>query len=128
MIIKNGWWNAEARSLEAEEMWTASETEFLKIVLRMCANANVLTGLKVSEVDSKFGRRSYEDLLVKTQSFSTLISANVPPLQAFTYSKLSKDPESDALTYEAYQDEIAKKLDEQSGIHTHEAPEVGDVE
>lgn len=111
VIMKNGWWNAEARSLETEGMWKESETQFLKIVLKICADANVLTGLAVSELEPKFGRRSYEDLLVKTQSFSTLRSAGMPAIQAFTFSKLSKDPESDAITYDAYQEQKAEELD-----------------
>ena len=105
IIMKNGWWNAEARSLETEGMWKEAETQFLKIVLKICKDANVLDGLAVSDVEPKFGRRSYEDLLVKTQSFSTLRSAGMPSIQAFTFSKLSKDPESDAMAFDAYQEE-----------------------
>lgn len=112
VIMKNGWWNAEARSLETEGGWKQAETEFLKIVLKICRDSNVLDKLAVSDVEPKFGRRSYEDLLVKTQSFSTLTSAGCPPIQAFTFSKISKDPESDALTYAAYQEEKASELDE----------------
>ena len=119
VIMKNGWWSAEARSLEAEGMWKEAETQFLKVVLRMCNQANALTGLSVSDVDSKFGRRSYEDLLVKTQSFSTLVSAGCPPIQAFTFSKLGKDPESDALVFSRYQEEQAAELDKLTGANGH---------
>lgn len=118
VIMKNGWWNAEARALETEAMWKAAETEFLKVVLRICEQTNTLTGLKVSDLEPRFGRRSYEDLLVKTQSFQSLIGAGMPPIQALTFSKLSKDPESDALVYEAYQEEKAAELDAESGVST----------
>lgn len=114
IIMKNGWWNAEARALETEGMWKAAETEFLKVVLRICKQANALEGLAVSDLEPKFGRRSYEDLLTKTQSFSTLRSAQMPAIQAFKFSRLSKDPESDAMMFDAYQEERAKKLDEMS--------------
>ena len=116
IIMKNGWWNAEARSLETEGMWKEAETEFLKVVLRICNQTNTLTGLSVSDLEPKFGRRSYEDLLTKTQSFSSLISSQVPPIQAFKFSRLSKDPEADALMYEAYQEERAEKLDQMAGV------------
>ena len=116
IIMKNGWWNAESRALETEGCWKEAETQFLKIVLKICKDANVLDGLAVSDVEPKFGRRSYEDLLVKTQSFSTLRSAGMPAIQAFTFSKLSKDPESDALTYDAYQTELEEALNEMSTI------------
>lgn len=112
IIMKNGWWNAEARSLETEGMWKEAETQFLKIILKICAETDVLTGLSVSDVEPKFGRRSYEDLLVKTQSFSTLISAGCPPIQAFAYSKLSKDPESDSMAFEKFQEEKEAALND----------------
>lgn len=121
IIMKNGWWHAEARMLETQDMWKASEAEFLKIVLKICAETNALTELKVSDIEPKFWRQSYEDLLVKTQSFSTLRSAGMPAIQAFTFSHLSKDPESDAIIYDAYQEELAQRLDENNGILTEES-------
>lgn len=121
IIMKNGWWHAEARMLETQDMWKASEAEFLKIVLKICAETNALTGLKVSDIEPKFWRQSYEDLLVKTQSFSTLRSAGMPAIQAFTFSHLSRDPESDAIIYDAYQEELAQRLDENNGILTEES-------
>lgn len=116
VIMKNGWWNAEARTLETEGMWKAAETEFLKVALKICRDTNNDLKLKVSEVEPKFGRRSYEDLLVKTQSFSTLRSAGCPSIQAFTFSKLSRDPESDAIVFDRYQEEQAAMLDEAAGV------------
>ena len=118
VIMKNGWWNAEARSLETEGMWKEAETQFLKIVLKICADSNSLNNLMVSDVEPKFGRRSYEDLLVKTQSFSTLRSAGCPSIQAFSFSKLSKDPESDAMKFDAYQMEKEEALNSIDGIST----------
>lgn len=120
IIMKNGWWHAEARMLETQDMWKASEAEFLKIVLKICAETDALTGLKVSDIEPKFWRQSYEDLLVKTQSFSTLRSAGMPAIQAFTFSHLSRDPESDAIIYDAYQEELAQRLDENNGILTEQ--------
>lgn len=116
VIMKNGWWNAEARALETAGMWKEAETTFLKIVLKICEEANVLTGLKVSDVEPKFTRRSYEDLLVKTQSFSTLRTAGCTALQAFKYSHLGNDPESDAIEFDEYQEERANSLDTFGGI------------
>lgn len=115
MIIKNGWWNAEARTLETEAMWKHAETEFLKVVLKICSQSSKLNGLKVSDVEPKFGRRSYEDLQVKTQSFMNLRSAGCPAIQAFKFSKLSRDPESDAQEYDDYQEERAMLLDSITG-------------
>ena len=107
MIIKNGWWDAEARMLETQSMWKEAETEFLKVVLKICSDGNELDGLRISDLEPKFWRQSYEDLLVKTQSFSTLRTSGMPAIQAFTFSHLSRDPESDAIVYDEYQQKLA---------------------
>ena len=119
VIMKNGWWHAEARSLETQSMWIASETETLKIVMRICRDTKELIGLKVAEVEPKFWRQSYEDTLVKTQAFASLRGAGMPSIQAFTFSNLSKDPESDALVYDKYQEEQAQQLDAEAGVDTN---------
>ena len=116
IIMKNGWWNAEARSLETAGMWKEAETTFLKIVLKICEESNALNGLKVSDVEPKFTRRSYEDLLTKTQSFQTLRSSGCTSLQSFKYSHLSQDPESDAIEYDEYQAEREEALNMVSGL------------
>lgn len=120
VIMKNGWWHAEARALETQGMWKRSETEFLKVVLKICSDTNKLTGLKLSDLEPKFWRQSYEDILVKTQSFSTLRASGMPAIQAFTYSHLSRDPESDAMVYDKYQEEQLALLDamQSGGIGT----------
>lgn len=125
VIMKNGWWHAEARSLETQGMWKQAETEFLKIILKICADTNTLTGLKISDLEPKFWRQSYEDLLVKTQSFSTLRAAGAPAIQAFTYSHLSKDPESDAMVFDDYQEELAQQMDAAAGLSTGGGASVG---
>lgn len=114
VILKNGWWNAEARALETEAVWREAETETLKIILKICADANVLTGLSVSDVEPKFGRRSYEDKLTKVQSYTTMLAAGAPPIQAYAVSNIMNDPEAGALAYEAYQEE--KQTEQENGL------------
>lgn len=116
MILKNGWWHAEARMQETQSMWKEAETAFLKIVLRYCKGMEEVEGLKLSDLEPKFWRQSYEDLLVKTQSFSTLRTSGMPAIQAFTFSHLSRDPESDALVYDEYQARLAAELDRLNGV------------
>ena len=116
IIMKNGWWHAEARALETQAMWKKAEMEFLKVVLKICDEQNVLSGLRISDLEPRFWRQSYEDLLVKTQSFSTLRTSGMPAIQAFTFSHLSRDPESDAIVYDEYQEKLAEELDKMNGI------------
>lgn len=111
VIMRNGWWDAEARMQETQSMWKASEKAFLKIVLKICADTNTLTGLKISNLEPRFWRQSYEDLLVKTQSFATLRQAGQPAIQAFSFSHLSRDPEADAIVYDEYQRELAEEVE-----------------
>lgn len=112
VILRNGWWHAEARALQTQAMWKRSEMEFLKIVLKMCRQYDVLDGLKISDLEPRFWRQSYEDLLVKNQSFQVLRAAGMPAIQAFKYSHLSKDPEADAIIYDEYQQMLAEELKE----------------
>ena len=122
VIMRNGWWHAEGRALQTQNMWKKAETEFLKVVLKICADTNVLTGLKISDLEPRFWRQSYEDLLVKTQSFSTLRTAGMPAIQAFKFSHLSRDPESDAIVYDDYQKMLAEELDRLNGVTESEVP------
>jgi len=116
VIMKNGWWHAESRALQTQTMWKKAETDFLKVVLKICNDTNTLTGLKISDLEPRFWRQSYEDLLVKTQSFSTLRTAGMPAIQAFKFSHLSRDPESDAIIYDDYQQMLADELDRLNGV------------
>ena len=121
VIMKNGWWHAEGRALQTQNMWKKAETEFLKVILKICAETNKLTGLKISDLEPRFWRQSYEDLLVKTQSFATLRTAGMPAIQAFKFSHLSRDPESDAIVYDDYQQMLADELDRLNGV-TEDVP------
>lgn len=127
VIMKNGWWHAEARAKETEGMWRESETEFLKAALKICRDTDAVD-LRISEIEQKFTRRSYEDLLVKTQSFTTLIGAGVPPIQAFTVSGLVTDPESAAITYDNYQKAKDEALMESLNQNPRESVEVIEAE
>ena len=124
VIMKNGWWNSEARRLETVGMWEEIETNFLKIALRICSDANVLSGLSVSDVKPKFFANNYEDLIAKTQAFATLRNSGCPSIQAFKYSHLGQDPESDSLVYDAYQEQLAQELDDlPTHVHTQDDAE-----
>ena len=57
---------------------------------------------------------------MKTQSFATLRSAGMPAVQAFKFSHLSKDPESDAIMYDDYQEMLAEELDRLNGVQSED--------
>ncbi len=116
VIMRNGWWHAEGRALQTQNMWKKAETDFLKVVLKICNDTNKLTGLKISDLEPRFWRQSYEDLMVKTQAFATLRTSGMPSIQAFKFSHLSRDPESDAIVYDDYQQMLADELDRMNGV------------
>lgn len=120
--IKNGGWAAETRIKETTGLWNESELDFLENVLTISRDADALN-LSTSDIEVKIKPNNYEDKLVKVQSFTTLISAGAPPIQAFKYSELDPDPESAAMVYDAYQEQRASELDELSGVHGHETVE-----
>ena len=126
VILKNGWWNAEARALETQGMWVSAEIEMLKGILKICRDANALDGLAVSDVKVTFGRHAYEDKLTKTQSFTTLIGAGVPPIQAYTVSGMVTDPEAAAIAYEDYRKE-REAAEMQAVVSSTDAARSGDT-
>ena len=109
VIMKNGWWNSEARMKETEGMWRKSATESHKIVFKICYEANAFD-LRVSDIQLKFLRRSYEDKMAKSQTLSMLLGAKVPPLLAFQIAEVVADSEAAAKQYETYQEEQEAKL------------------
>ena len=109
VIMKNGWWGAESRAKETTWMFTESETEFLKVVLAILKDAGEID-LRVSDIQLKFSRQNYENSLIKVQNFQSLINAGCPPIQAFTISGVTVDPESAAIKYEEYQVEQEEKM------------------
>ena len=96
-IVRNGWFNAEARAKDTEDLWRESEGHFLKLVLKICREVAGLD-LKLSEVTPKFTRRNYEDLQVRSQVLTTMLNnPMIAPELAFAHCGMFVDSE------EAYQ-------------------------
>lgn len=94
VIMRDGWSTAEARAKDTELMFKAAERQFLRIVLRICDTVANLK-LKLSDIEIKFTRRNYSDLLSKTQTLTTMLdNGKIHPELAFTHCGLFIDPES----------------------------------
>jgi len=94
-VLKGGWYSAEARTSNTEMIFKKSEKESLKIILYIC---NVMTlgafNLKLSDLEIKFTRRNYEDILAKAQVLVQLLQTNkVAPRLAFATCGLFADPD-----------------------------------
>lgn len=106
VILKNGWQSAEARAKRSESIFRESETEMLRLVLRICRDLSDITSLSVSDINVKFTRRNYEAIGEKATVFATLMGTQyISLVDALAIAGLSYDPE-----------EVAKR-----GIEWHKA-------
>lgn len=118
MIVKNGWYHAEARAKDTELLWREAEGNFLKLVLRICRDTNTLD-LKLSNVTSKFTRRNYEDISIRSQVLNTMLSnEKIAPRLAFAHCGMFVDSE------EAYSESMQWHK-ENTQVETASAVEIG---
>ncbi len=99
VILKNGWQGAETRATDFEAQFELPEMEMLNVVSVIC---NVLKNgeyaFDPADIEVKFTRRNYEDILSKSQTLITMLNNDkVHPKKAYEASGLFPDTE------EAYQ-------------------------
>ena len=90
VLLRDGWSAAESRARKTESIFKKSERKFLKIALKIMAE-NGKSGLKISNVDMKFNRRQNDNMLVKTQGLTAMLTAGIHPLIAITTCGLFND-------------------------------------
>ncbi|MEG1753856.1 MAG: phage portal protein, partial [Christensenella sp.] len=84
VIMRNGWQSAEARAKDTETLFKRSEQEFLKLVLNIC-NATKHINLTLGQIEQKFTRQNYSDILSKSQVLTTMLAnPKIHPQLAFT--------------------------------------------
>ena len=95
ILLSNGWQIAETQAKNVEQIFTESEREMLKIVLKICGmtQASEVANLKLSDIDIKFSRNRTDSLLVKTQALANQLQAGIHPLVAITTCGLYSDPQ-----------------------------------
>ena len=71
--LRDGWADLEVVARNKELMFKRSEKLALKVMLTIMNN-KLSTGLSLLDIDIKFSRNKNNNLLVKTQSFSTLLA------------------------------------------------------
>jgi len=91
VILKNGWQGAETRAQDFEMMFREPEQRMLEIVTDICNNL-LSMHLDANNIDVKFTRRNYEDLLTKSQTLITMLQNDkVHPQCAYEASGLFID-------------------------------------
>lgn len=112
VIYRDGWQMAEAHMKSVEEEFKGSEKRFLKMILRIMRDT-VGTGLSVADIDIKFTRRNYDNLLTKVQALTTMLNEpKIHPELAYQMCGLFIDPNSAYLQSKEYWEE-QQKLEEQ---------------
>ena len=94
MLLKGGWENAETKARESEIMFKRSEIPFLKIALNLLSKNKTGINLELGDVDIRFTRRNYENIQVKSQVLTTMLSnEKIAPKLAFESCGMFIDPE-----------------------------------
>lgn len=112
VIMRDGWSDAEARAKNTELMFKKSERKFLKLVLNIC---KTLAGmdLKVHNVEIRFTRRNYENILQKAQVLDLMLKNNkIHPRLAFEHCGLFVDSDLAYALSAEYVEEQEKKAQE----------------
>ena len=73
VILKNGWQGAETRAQDFEMMFSGPEHEFIELVVDICNGLSDFN-LDPENVEPKFTRRNYEDILSKSQTLTTMLN------------------------------------------------------
>ncbi len=93
MLLKGGWENAETRARETEVMFKRSEIPFLNLLFKILTTKESLS-LTTEDVDIRFTRRNYENIQVKSQVLTTMLSSGkIHPKLAFESCGMFIDPE-----------------------------------
>ncbi len=113
VIMRDGWSAAEARAKDSELMFKKSERIFLRLVLNIC---HTLSGmdLKVCNIEIRFTRRNYENILQKAQVLDTMLrNEKIHPRLAFEHCGLFVDSDLAYTLSEEYAMEQERKAQQQ---------------
>ena len=112
VIMRDGWSAAEARAKDSELMFKKSERRFLKLVLNICRTL-VEMDLKVCNIEIRFTRRNYENILQKAQVLDLMLKNNkIHPRLAFEHCGLFVDSDLAYALSAEYTEEQEKKAQE----------------
>lgn len=111
-----GYTSAGIRAKTDETMFKMCDFNSLKVLLKIC-KANDKSGiktLKASQIDSKMNRDMSDNLLVKTQGLSNLLSScKIPKEYAVPIVNLFSDSNAVVTAMNKQEEEEAKKLEQQ---------------
>lgn len=127
VIMRDGWQNAEARAKDTENMFKASEKQFLRVALELIATGRNIK-LKLSQIDIRFTRRNYENIQEKSQVLLTMLASDqIAPRLAFEHCGMFPDPEvAYQMSLEYYEQRQKEAEKELLALEAAEEPEEAD--
>lgn len=109
VIMRDGWQAAEARAKATELIFKRAEKGFLRLVLRILRDT-VGTALRLTDIDTHFTRRNYENIATKSQVLVAMLNnPKIHPELAFAHCGMFPDPESAYLQSMKYYEEQMEK-------------------
>ena len=109
VIFRDGFAEAESRAKDTEKMFTRSEREMLRIVLKICdtvESGKYSLNLRLSDIKTEFLRKNLSNLQSKVQVLCELLNnPKVHPKLAFEAAGLFKDNEEAYRISQKYYDE-----------------------
>lgn len=95
IMLASGWTTAEMHAKSIEMIFSKSDKETLRLILKIVNDSNVINinDLKISEIDIKFSRNKTDNLLVKTQGLLSMLQAGINPRDAIATVGLFSDNE-----------------------------------
>lgn len=112
VIMRDGWSAAEGAAKDSEVMFKGPEKQFLRLALRIARTLNGVK-LRVSDIELRFTRRNYENILEKAQVLAMMLGDNqIHPKLAFEHSGMFADPNlAYTISKEYYEKMLEERLD-----------------
>jgi SPP1 family phage portal protein len=106
--LRDGWSAAEVMAMNTQTMWTESEKQFIKIVLRIIDIVEPIS-LKSSDIIPHFNRQNAVNIQSKVQAFTGLVAAGLDKRDCVKISGIAFDVESVVENWKKAEAEAEKK-------------------
>lgn len=106
--LRDGWSAAEVMAMNTQTMWTESEKQFIKIVLRIIDLVEPIS-LRSSDIIPHFNRQNAVNIQSKVQAFTGLVAAGLDKRDCVKISGIAFDVESVVENWKKAEAEAEKK-------------------
>ena len=112
VVLRDGWTAAATAVKETKQYFEAAERRMLSMALKAFnayrdVKVKNRTELTIEDIDIHFDEGEYENMLEKSQVFTTLLNSGyVHPKDAFVFSNITNDPEAAYLNGKEYHEEV----------------------